>query len=64
MTTKEILKLLNNDGWLAHERSNSHIQLKHPIKNGRITVPEQQGDLKRNAVFAIFKKAGGIGIGI
>ena len=53
-----------NDGWVVYEQSVSHIQLKHPTKNGRITVPEQAGDLKRSTVFVIFKQAGGIGIGI
>jgi predicted RNA binding protein YcfA (HicA-like mRNA interferase family) len=64
MTSEEILKLLRNDGWFVYEQSSSHIQLKHPTKKGRITVPEHKGDLKRNTVFVIFKQAGGIGIGI
>jgi len=64
MTVREILKLLRNDGWVVHEQSNSHIQLKHPSKNGRVTVPGQTGDLKRTAVHIIFKQTGGIKIGI
>jgi predicted RNA binding protein YcfA (HicA-like mRNA interferase family) len=64
MTANEILKLLRNDGWLVHEQSSSHIQLKHPVKKGRITVPDQKDDLKRNTVFTIFKQAGGIGISL
>lgn len=64
MTDAEILKLLRNDGWVVHEQSGSHIQLKHPTKKGRVTVPDQKGDLKKNTVFGIFKQAGGIGIGI
>jgi len=64
MTAKEILKLLRNDGWFVHEQSSSHIQLKHPTKNGRVTVPDQSGDLKKTAVHIIFKQTGGIKIGI
>jgi len=64
MTAKEILKLLRNDGWFVHEQSNSHIQLKHPSKNGRVTVPDQNGDLKKTAIHIIFKQTGGIKIGI
>ena len=64
MTAKEILKLLRNDGWFVHEQSPSHIQLKHPSKKGRVTVPDQRGDLKKTAVHIIFKQTGGIKIGI
>jgi len=64
MTSEEILKHLRNDGWVVHEQSSSHTQLKHPAKKGRITVPAHKGDLKRNTVFTIFKQAGGIGFGI
>jgi len=64
MTAKEILKLLRKDGWIVHIQNDSHIQLKHPTKKGRVTVPDREGDLKRNTVFAVFKQAGGIGIGI
>jgi len=64
MTAKEILKLLRNDGWFIHEQSNSHIQLRHPSKNGRVTVPDQKGDLKKNAIHIIFKHTGGIKIGV
>ena len=62
MTTGEILKLLRNDGWFVQEQNNSHIQLKHPSKNGHVTVPEYEGDLRSGTVHSIFKAAGGIGI--
>jgi predicted RNA binding protein YcfA (HicA-like mRNA interferase family) len=64
MTATEILKLLRNDGWLVHEQSSSHLQLKHPSRKGRVTIPDQKGDLKRTAIHAIFKQTGGIKIGI
>ena len=62
MTTKEILKLLRKDGWLVQEQCDFHIHLKHPVKNGRITVPDHTGDLKKNTIHVIFRQAGGIGI--
>jgi len=64
MTSTEILKLLRNDGWVVHEQVNSHILLKHPSKNGRVTVPDHKGDLKKTALHIIFKQTGGIKIGI
>jgi len=64
MTATEILKLLLNDGWIVREQTNSHILLKHPSKSGRVTVPDQKGDIKKTALHIIFKQTGGIKIGI
>jgi len=64
MTAKEILKLLRDDGWVVYEQSSSHIQLKHQSKKGRVTVPDQKGDLKKTAIHIIFKQTGGIKIGV
>jgi len=62
MTAREILKLLRNDGWVIYEQSSTHIQLKHPAKSGRVTVPDLKIGLKSSTVHSIFKQAGGIGI--
>ena len=43
MTEKEVLKLLNQNGWYVHEKKGSHFQLKHPEKQGKIT-PMHGGD--------------------
>jgi len=64
MTAKEVLKLLRNDGWFVHEQSSTHLMLKHPTKDGRVTVPDHNGDLKKTAVHIIFRQTGGIKIGI
>jgi predicted RNA binding protein YcfA (HicA-like mRNA interferase family) len=58
MTVREILKLLHNDGWFLYEQNGSHIQLKHPVKKGRITVPNHKGDLKKGTLHSILKQAG------
>ena len=58
MRAQEILKLLRNDGWFEYEQNGSHIQLKHLIKKGRVTVPNHKGDLKKSTVHSIFKQAG------
>jgi predicted RNA binding protein YcfA (HicA-like mRNA interferase family) len=57
MTVREILKILHKDGWLKYEQNGSHIQLKHPTKKGRVTVPNHKGDLKKGTVHNIFKQA-------
>ena len=58
MTTREILKILHSDGWFEYEQNGSHIQLKHHVKKGRVTVPSHKGDLKKSTVNNIFKQAG------
>ncbi|MDR3174685.1 MAG: type II toxin-antitoxin system HicA family toxin [Treponema sp.] len=58
MTVREVLKLLRDDGWFACEQNGSHIQLKHPVKKGRVTVPNHKGDLKKGTLHSILKQAG------
>jgi len=58
MTVKEMLKLLQNDGWFVYEQNGSHIQLKHSAKKGRVTVPNHKGDLKKGTAHSILKQAG------
>lgn len=58
MTAKEVLKLLNQNGWYVHETKGSHFQLKHPEKQGKITIPMHGGDLKPGTLNSILKQAG------
>ena len=46
MTVREVLKLLHADGWreVDGRTKGSHIQLKHPTKPGKVTVPAHGGD--------------------
>ena len=58
MTVREVLKLLYNDGWYEYEQNGSHVQLKHPVKKGRVTIAKHRGDLKKGTLQSIFKQAG------
>ncbi|MDR1505547.1 MAG: type II toxin-antitoxin system HicA family toxin [Treponema sp.] len=58
MTVREVLKLLRDDGWFVHEQNGSHVQLKHPVKKDRVTVPNHRGDIKRGTLHSILKQAG------
>jgi predicted RNA binding protein YcfA (HicA-like mRNA interferase family) len=58
VTVREVLKLLRHDGWFPYEQNGSHIQLKHPVKKGRVTVPNHKGDLKKGTLHSILKQAG------
>ncbi|MDO8686087.1 MAG: type II toxin-antitoxin system HicA family toxin [Clostridiales bacterium] len=60
MTFREILKVLFKDGWQIIEgrTKGSHIQLKHPIKAGKVTVPSHKGDIAAGTLNSILKQAG------
>jgi predicted RNA binding protein YcfA (HicA-like mRNA interferase family) len=58
MTVREVLKLLHNDGWFVYAQNGSHVQLKHSVKKGRVTVPNHRGDIKKGTLHSILKQAG------
>jgi len=55
---KELLKLLKQNGWLEKNQKGSHLQLIHPAKQGKITVPIHGGDIPIGTLNAILKQAG------
>jgi predicted RNA binding protein YcfA (HicA-like mRNA interferase family) len=58
MKVKELLKQLNKDGWIKKDQKGSHMQLTHPKKKGKITVPVHGGDIPIGTLKAIHKQAG------
>ncbi len=58
MTAKEIVKLLKKDGWIECDTRGSHLQLEHPIKKGKVTVPIHSGDIPKGTLNSILKQAG------
>lgn len=58
MNSREVLKLLTKGGWYEVQTKGSHIQLKHPTKPGRVTVPAHGGDLPAGTLNSILKQAG------
>jgi predicted RNA binding protein YcfA (HicA-like mRNA interferase family) len=55
----EILRLLQQDGWLLAAQRGSHRQFKHPSKPGRVTVPgKPSDDLAPGTQNSILKQAG------
>ena len=61
MTVREVLKLLHADGWreVDGRTKGSHIQLKHPTKPGKVTIPQHPGDtIDATLLKKILKQAG------
>jgi predicted RNA binding protein YcfA (HicA-like mRNA interferase family) len=50
LSSREVLKALNEDGWYEVATRGSHVQLKHPDKPGRVTVPHPRKDLDRKTI--------------
>ena len=45
MNSKDVIRLLEADGWRQVRQSGSHLQFKHPNKPGRVTVPHPKRDM-------------------
>ncbi|MCL2031336.1 MAG: type II toxin-antitoxin system HicA family toxin [Oscillospiraceae bacterium] len=58
MTVREIMQKLHRDGWKEAETKGSHIQMKHPTKPGKVTVPNHSGDIHPKTLKSIMKQAG------
>lgn len=58
MKTRELLQLLFKVGWYSINQEGSHLQLKHPMKKGKITVPMHNGDIAKGTLNRILKDAG------
>ncbi|MBK5291095.1 MAG: type II toxin-antitoxin system HicA family toxin [Acidobacteriia bacterium] len=44
MKIRDLMKLVDRDGWRLVKTKGSHRQYKHPIKKGRVTIPGHPGD--------------------
>ena len=58
MDSRDILKLLKMDGWVEVGQRGSHLQLKHPKKPGRVTLPHPKKDVPIGTLASIEKQAG------
>jgi predicted RNA binding protein YcfA (HicA-like mRNA interferase family) len=58
MKVREIIKLIERDGWYHVETKGSHRQFKHPIKPGRVTIAGNPNhDLAPGTLNSIIKQA-------
>ena len=57
---REMIRLIEKDGWYMVGQVGSHKQYKHHVKKGRVTIPDhgKGDDLDRNTVKSIMKQAG------
>jgi predicted RNA binding protein YcfA (HicA-like mRNA interferase family) len=61
VTTKvrDLLKLLEADGWFLVDTVGSHRQYKHPTKPGKVTVAGKlSDDVRKGTLASILRQAG------
>jgi len=58
MKSADVLRALAADGWVKVTQKGSHVQLKHPVKPGRVTVPHPRRDMPIGTLRSIEKQAG------
>lgn len=59
MTAKEIVRILKADGWTEKTQRGSHLQMVHPSKPGKVTIPIHTGkELDIRTYNSILKQAG------
>lgn len=59
MKVREIIRLIERDGWYRIKAKSGHRQYKHPVKRGRVTVPGQmKAELDKKTEKSILQQAG------
>jgi len=59
VTVGEVLRILEDDGWIMVAQKGSHRQYKHPTKTGRVTVAgHPKDDLAPGTLNSILWQAG------
>ena len=59
MKVKDIIRLLEGEGWILVATRGSHRQYKHPVRSGRVTVAgKPSDDLAPGTLNSIFKQSG------
>ena len=58
MNSRDVIKLLTDDGWFLVAVKGSHNHFKHPNKLGKVTVLHPKHDLPIPTVKSILKQAG------
>lgn len=58
LKSREVIKWLKADGWAEVRQEGSHVQLRHSIKPGTVTVPHPKSDLAIGTLKSIEKQSG------
>lgn len=57
-SSKELIRIIEKDGWFLVNSAGSHWQFKHPTKPGKVTVTHPVKDVPTGTARGILKQAG------
>ena len=57
-TCRELIKMIENDGWFVTHSSGSHKKYRHPVKKGYVTISNHNGEVNPKTANSILKQAG------
>lgn len=57
-SSREVIKILEQDGWYLVKITGNHHQYKHPTKPGRTTVKHPDKDIPTSTLKSIEKQSG------
>ena len=57
-TPKELIRILEQKGFVLKRSKGSHKIYKHPFTKNRVTIPMHNKDLPKGTFYAILKQAG------
>ncbi|WP_165908375.1 type II toxin-antitoxin system HicA family toxin [Rubrivivax gelatinosus] len=58
MDSKQVIKMLEANGWFLARVKGSHHQFKHPTRPGLVTVKHPDSDIPKGTLNSIKKQAG------
>ena len=57
-SSREVIRILTEDGWYEISCVGDHHQYKHPVKPGKVTIVHPEKDIPRGTLRSIAKQAG------
>ena len=57
-SSREIIEIMEKDGWYYIGATGDHHYFKHPTKPGKVSVPHPKKDLPKGTLKSIARQAG------
>ena len=58
LSSRELIRMLKDDGWILVATEGDHWQFKHPQKPGRVTITHPRKDIQIGLLRSIYRQAG------
>ena len=56
--SRVVIKMIKKEGWYKVDQEGSHVQFRHPLKKGRVTVPHPEKDIPIGTLKSIEYQSG------